>query len=162
MGFRNAIYRYMTMAAVLSAAAIVVSCGNKLKNIDADKISEAPTQVVLDMDAAQTENGQVQMRLKARRMERYESDKDNSREVFPEGFRVLAYNEEGLLETSIVSDEALHTVDDGKEQWSAYGNVVINNYIKGEKIETDQQLYKGREDRDGHTVLGPGEQDDIY
>ena len=136
----------MMMAAVLPAAAIVVSCGNKLKKIDADKISEAPTQVVLDMDAAQTENGQVQMRLKARRMERYESDKDNSREVFPEGFRVLAYNEEGLLETSIVSDEALHTVDDGKEQWSAYGNVVINNYIKGEKIETDT-LYWDRENK---------------
>ena len=71
------------MAAVLPAAAIVVSCGNKLKKIDADKISEAPTQVVLDMDAAQTENGQVTMRLKAKRMERYESDKDNSRVPCP-------------------------------------------------------------------------------
>ena len=37
MGFKSAFYRYMMMAAVLSAAAIVVSCGNKLKNIDADK-----------------------------------------------------------------------------------------------------------------------------
>ena len=48
MGFKSAFYRYMMMAAVLPAAAIVVSCGNKLKKIDADKISEAPTQVVLD------------------------------------------------------------------------------------------------------------------
>ena len=130
MGFKSAFYRYMMMAAVLPAAAIVVSCGNKLKKIDADKISEAPTQVVLDMDAAQTENG----------------DKDNSREEFSDGFQVLAYNEEGLLETRIVSDEALHTMSDGKEQWSAYGNVVINNYIKGERIETDT-LYWDREEK---------------
>ena len=141
MGFKSAFYRYMMMAAVLPAAAIVVSCGNKLKKIDADKISE-----VLDMDAAQTENGQVTMRLKAKRMERYESDKDNSREEFSDGFQVLAYNEEGLLETRIVSDEALHTMSDGKEQWSAYGNVVINNYIKGERIETDT-LYWDREEK---------------
>lgn len=129
----------LTMAAVFSfmTAAIAVSCGNKLKNIDSEKISEAPTQVVLNMDAAQTENGMIQMRLKALRMERYEDANENTREIFPEGFLVLAYNEEGLLETQIVSDVALHTVNDGNEQWSAYGNVVINNYIKGQKIETD-------------------------
>ena len=132
------------MVAVLWAATIAVSCSNKLRSIDADKISEAPSQVVLDMDAAQTENGVVQMRLVARRMERYEEDKDVSRGVFPEGFKVLAYNEEGLLETQIVSDEALRTVDGEKEQWSAYGNVVINNYLNGQKMETDT-LYWDRE-----------------
>lgn len=132
------------VAALWTATIAVSSCANKLKSIDADKISDAPTQVVLDMDAAQTENGKVQMRLKAARMERYEDGKDCSREIFPEGFRVLAYNEDGLLETRIVSDQALHTMDGDKEQWSAYGNVVINNYIKGEKIETDT-LYWDRE-----------------
>ncbi|HIZ88174.1 MAG TPA: LPS export ABC transporter periplasmic protein LptC [Candidatus Coprenecus pullistercoris] len=132
------------MVAVLWTAAIVVSCSNKLKNIDADKIAEAPTQVVLNMDASQTENGMVQMRLAADRMERYETGEKESKEIFPEGFRVLAYNEEGLLETRIVSDQALHTVSGDNEQWSAYGNVVINNFIKGEKIETDT-LYWDRE-----------------
>ncbi len=132
------------MVAVLWAAAVSVSCGNKLKNIDIDKISEAPTQVVLDMDASQTESGKLQMRLVARRMERYEQSPEESREVFPEGFRVLAYNEDGLLETQIVSDQAMHMVSGKSEQWSAYGNVVINNYLNGQKIETDT-LYWDRE-----------------
>ena len=48
------------MVAALWTATIAVSCGNKLKNIDAESISEAPTQVVLNMDAAQTENGMMQ------------------------------------------------------------------------------------------------------
>ena len=43
------------MVAVLWSATIAVSCSNKLRNIDADQISDAPTQVLMDMDAAQTE-----------------------------------------------------------------------------------------------------------
>lgn len=132
------------MVAVLWAATITVSCANKLKSIDADKISKAPTQVVLDMDASQTQDGMMKMRLVAKKMERYEDSESDSREIFPEGFRVLAYNEEGLLETQIVSDEASHTVQGGNEQWAAYGNVVINNYLNGQRIETDT-LYWDRE-----------------
>lgn len=132
------------MVAVLWAATIAVSCGHKLKSIDSEEISDAPTQVVLNMDASQTENGVKQMRLVAMRMERYEDPSGDSREVFPEGFNVFAYNEDGLLETQIESDEARHTVTDGKEQWSAYGNVVINNFLKGERITTDT-LYWDRE-----------------
>mgnify|MGYP000009537443 FL=1 len=134
----------MIMVAVLWAATITVSCSHKLKSIDSDEISEAPTQVVLDMDASQTENGVMQMRLVAMRMERYEDPGGDTEEIFPEGFNVMAYNENGLLETQIVSDEARHTVTDGKEQWSAYGNVVINNFLKGERITTDT-LYWDRE-----------------
>ena len=80
------------MVAALWTATIAVSCGNKLKNIDAESISEAPTQVVLNMDAAQTENGMMQMRLTAPRMERYERGEGESSELFPDGFNVLAIN----------------------------------------------------------------------
>ena len=133
------------MVAALWTATIAVSCGNKLRNIDAGNISEAPAQVVLNMNASQTENGMVQMRLTAARMERYEKGDDESMELFPDGFNVLAYNEEGLLETQIVSDKAEHTVNGSTEQWSAYGNVVITNYLEGQRIMTDT-LYWDREE----------------
>ena len=129
----------------LWSATIAVSCSNKLKNVDADQISKAPTQVILNMDAAQTENGMVQMRLTADRMERYERSEEESVEIFPEGFNVLAYNEDGLLETQIVSDKAEHSVSGANEQWSAYGNVVITNYLEGQKLMTDT-LYWNREE----------------
>ena len=132
------------MVAVLWAATIAVSCSNKLRNVDADEISDAPAQVILDMDAAQTENGVVQMRLVAARMERYEKDSDQTMELFPEGFNVLAYNEDGLLETQIVSDKAEHTVYGKTEKWSAYGNVVVTNYLEGQRLMTDT-LYWDRE-----------------
>lgn len=134
----------------LWAATIAVSCSNKLKNVDADQISKAPTQVILNMDAAQTENGMVQMRLTADRMERYERSEEESVEIFPEGFNVLAYNEDGLLETQIVSDKAEHSVSGANEQWSAYGNVVITNYLEGQKLMTDT-LYWNREEQKIYT-----------
>ncbi len=134
----------------LWSATIAVSCSNKLKNVDADQISKAPTQVILNMDAAQTENGMVQMRLTADRMERYERSEEESVEIFPEGFNVLAYNEDGLLETQIVSDKAEHSVSGANEQWSAYGNVVITNYLEGQKLMTDT-LYWNREEKKIYT-----------
>lgn len=137
------------MVAALWTATIAVSCGNKLKNIDAESISEAPTQVVLNMDAAQTENGMMQMRLTAPRMERYERGEGESSELFTDGFNVLAYNEEGLLETQIVSEKAEHTVNDSTEQWSAYGNVVITNYLEGQRIMTDTLYW----DREQHRIF---------
>ena len=138
------------MVAIFAVATIAISCGNQLDSIDADKITDAPEQVVLDMDAAQTENGMVQMRMRAPRMERHELEDDESYELFPDGFMVLAYNEEGLLETKIVSNQAKHTIKKRKEQWSAYGNVVIFNYINGQRITTDT-LYWDREKKEIYT-----------
>ncbi len=147
MRIRRNVYKYtMVVATFLLVATTVVSCSNKLQNVELGDIDEIPTQVVLDMNAAQTENGMMKMRMQAKRMERYEKGQKESYELFPEGFQVLAYNEEGLLETRIYSDEAKHTVNGDSEQWSAYGNVVVSNYVKGERIETDT-LYWDRENQ---------------
>lgn len=148
-GFYRKIFN-LRMVAVVSAAAIALSCANKLKNIDPDKITDAPTQVIKNMNASQTDKGVMQMRLEAATMERYEMADDSTEEYFPDSFRVLIYNEDGLLETEIVSDKAIHTKSRHDEKWSAFGNVVIRNYIKGEKIETDT-LYWNREEEIIHT-----------
>lgn len=134
------------MVAVILTAIIVLSCANKLKNIDSEKISDAPTQVIKNMNASQTDKGVMQMRLEAATMERYEMAEDSTKEYFPDSFTVFIYNEDGLLETEIISDKAMHTKSKNDEKWSAFGNVVITNYIKGEKIETDT-LYWNREEQ---------------
>lgn len=128
----------MTMVAIFLVATIVVSCGRKLDQIDSNLVENAPTQVVKDMEAIQTQKGMVKMRMRASVMERYEdNDGKKSEEIFKNGFNVMIFNEEGKMETQIISNEANHSVVDKTEKWSAYGNVVINNYIKGEVIKTD-------------------------
>ena len=127
------------LAGIFPASIFVVSsCGGKLGVADKLDIAETPVQVVDNVFAVQTKNSLVSNRLEAPRMERYERD-TATLEVFPDGFNVFGYNEEGLLETVITSRVAVHetgkSVD--KEMWKAYGNVEIRNVIKQETMQTD-------------------------
>ena len=126
------------MIATASAVAFVVfSCKGKLGEAAALDLSETPVQVVENMFVVHTENSGLQMRAEAPLMEKYEKD-TVSYELFPKGFFVYGYTEEGLLETNITSDNARHLkYKDGRESWEAFGNVVVRNLIKQETMETD-------------------------
>ena len=126
------------MTATASAVAFVVySCRGKLAEEDVKDISQMPVQTADSITSVQTENGQIQMRMESPRMERYESD-TLSTQLFPDGFAVYGYVDGGLLETSIVADNARHLkYSDGRESWAVFGNVVVKNLIKREVMETD-------------------------
>ena len=125
------------MATALAVAFIVYSCKGKLSEAEALNLAETPVQIVEDMFMQQTENGMVKMRAESPRMEKYEKD-SLSYELFPEGFFVYGYTEDGLLETEIVADNAKHQKhENGEETWEAFGNVVVKNLIKQEVMETD-------------------------
>ena len=124
-------------ATALAVAFVIYSCKGKLGEAAEIKLDETPVQTVRDMFIVQSENGKIQMRASADLMEKYERD-TLSYELFPEGFSVYGYTDEGLLETEIVADNARHLkYEDGRETWEAYGNVVVRNLIKQETIETD-------------------------
>lgn len=125
------------VAIILIVATIPASCGNKLSSTDLVDPASAPSQQIANMYATQTENGKMKMRMEAPTMKKYTIDKNESYEDFPDGFQVFGYNDQELLETEIISNQARHTIKGNDEKWSAYGNVVITNFIKGEKIETD-------------------------
>lgn len=119
------------------------SCSGKLGVAEQLNLDETPMQVIDDVFAVQTTNGRVDMRLEAGVMERYDHD-TTVFELFPDGFRVFGYNEEGLLESTITGNSAVHETfksqdrkEVNKEMWKAYGNVVIRNVIKQETMHTD-------------------------
>ena len=125
------------IATALAVAFVVYSCKGKLAEAESINIKETPVQIVDDMFIVQSKNGSIQMRAQAPLMEKYEKD-SLSYELFPEGFFVYGYTEEGLLETEIIADNAKHMKhDNGEETWSAFGNVVVKNLIKQEVMETD-------------------------
>ena len=142
----NVIKEMVLVAIALAVATNAVPCSNKVDQGEIVDINKVPRQVIGGMYAVQTNNGGLQMRLEADLMERFQNDSTNeSYELFPEGFKVYAYNEEGLLETHIYSDIAKHTTIKDGEKWEAYGNVVVENYIKGQQLFTDT-LYWDREE----------------
>ncbi len=125
------------MATAAAVAFVVYSCKGKLAEEDAVDISQMPVQTADNVVTVQTQNGQIQMRMEAPLMERYEND-TLSRQIFPEGFAVYGYIEGGLLETSITAKNAIHLkYSDGRESWEAFGDVVVKNLIKKEVMETD-------------------------
>ena len=134
-------------ATALAVAFVIYSCKGKLGEAAELKLDEVPVQTVRDMFIVQSENGKIQMRASADLMEKYERD-TLSYELFPEGFSVYGYTDEGLVETEIVSDKARHLkYDDGRETWEAYGNVVVRNLIKQETIETDTLYWDQKNER---------------
>ena len=125
------------IATAVAVAFVVYSCKGKLAEAESINIKETPVQIVDDMFIVQSKNGKMQMRAPAPLMEKYERDSLKF-ELFPEGFFVYGYTEEGLLETEIVADNAKHMKhNNGEESWSAFGNVVVKNLIKQEVMETD-------------------------
>jgi LPS export ABC transporter protein LptC len=134
-------------ATALAVAFVVYSCKGKLGEAADLKLDETPVQTVRDMFVVQSENRRIQMRASADLMEKYERD-TLSYELFPEGFSVYGYTEEGLLETEIVADNARHVkYKDGRETWEAFGNVVVKNLIKQETMETDTLYWDQKNER---------------
>lgn len=125
-------------ATAIAVAFVVFSCSGKLQEAEDINLSETPMQTVEDMFAVQTKNGVIVMRMEADRMQRFEND-SVSTELFPDGFSVYGYTDEGLLETILLSDQARHKTfkNNGGEEWEAYGNVSVQNIIKQETMETD-------------------------
>ena len=125
-----------TVAATFVVATLLFSCKDELpvtNPIDADKV---PTHIILEMSLEQSSGGKVKMRVSAPVMQNF-SKSIPPYEIFPNGMNVKAFTADGLLETEITAKQARHINSPEKDQWEAYGDVVINNYIKGQTIETD-------------------------
>lgn len=138
------------IATACAVAFVVYSCKGKLAEAESLVLEETPVQTVDSMFIVHTENGEIQLRMEADLMQRFETD-TLSYEVFPKGFAVYGYTDGELLETEIVSDQARHLkYKDGREKWEAFGNVVVKNLINQEVMETDT-LYWDQKNEKIHT-----------
>ena len=127
----------MKATVILAVAFVVISCKNLLKATKGMVRRDHPVQIVDSMFVVQSNNGKLELRMESPRMERYENDTLDW-ELFPIGFKAYSYDEQGRLETEIISDQARHSKPKkGKETWAAFGNVSVKNLIKREVMETD-------------------------
>ena len=144
-------YTMRVMAATFVVAIIALSCkGPEAEPYDYE---HNPVQIVYDMQVLQTKNSSASMRMHAPVMKRFAYTKDSvehSYELYQDGFSVDAYTPEGELETTITANEARHVTTKGGEVWCAYGDVVITNHIKGDRMVTDT-IYWNREEETIYT-----------
>lgn len=138
---------------ILIAIGALASCKGADADIPPIDFTVVPVQTVEEMVARRYDRDNLTYDMRAGRMERYDyrlDDKQNSYEEYTGGFEVLVYTEDGLLETQINADGARHNTVPGQEQWLAYGNVHIQNFMKGEHSLTDT-IYWDRERKMIHT-----------
>jgi len=126
----------MKVAVTIVIAILVLSCKEDLPVTESIDATVLPTQIIENMSVQQTDAGIVVLRVVATKMERFTQAKEPY-DNFPNGINVKAFTKEGLLETEIRSNYAKHISGTKEEIWQAYGQVVINNYIKGQKMFTD-------------------------
>lgn len=139
------------IATALAVAFIVYSCKSQVSDSDHLDLTKVPLQTVDDMSIVQTENGNLQMRVNAGRMEKYDND-STSFDKFPKGIEVFSYTDDGVLETTIRSDQASHekSKKTGEEIWKAFGNVIIRNIVNQQTMETDT-IYWDRKNSEIYT-----------
>lgn len=137
------------IATVPAVAIIVFSCKEEAE--PAKPKTGIPVQVVDSMFLVQTEGGKLQLRVESDLMERYEDD-TSTYELFPKGLHAFAYDEEGMLETVLHSDNAKHfkSKKNNEEIWSAFGNVIVQNVIKQQTLESDT-LYWDQDQKEIYT-----------
>lgn len=132
----NRIFR-MT-ATAFTVALIVLSCKSKLKAAEDLDMSKSPLQEVDSMYLIQSKNGAVTLRVFANVMERFDND-SVTYETFPMGLNVYSYGDDGVLESTIRSDNAMHKKNkrSGVEMWQAFGNVVVRNLVNHQTMQSD-------------------------
>ena len=147
MGASSLRKNHKTVAVTFVIATLLFSCKGDIPIGDSG-VESLPDQTVENMALKQHSKGSVVFMVTAPLLERY-TEAETPYDLFPKGILLRGYTSEELLETMIVADYARNIKNRGLEGiWEAYGNVVIDNFIKGEKMETDTLYW----DRDTHTI----------
>lgn len=123
------------LAVVLTVAGF--GCKRETKNPDEEERYTGPTIENHDVTTLYSDSAKLLIKLQAPVQQEFE----NGDGVFPDGFYVEFYDEDGTLESTLRGNYGKQ--DPRKSLYYARGNVVVDNLKKQEKLETEE-LYWDR------------------
>lgn len=100
-----------------------------------------PMREMDNMDMLYTEAGAVKAKMKSPQVFEFE----NGDREFPKGINMEFYDAQGKLESTLRADHAFFFKD--QNQWRGRGNVVVNNVLKDEQLNTEELFWKPDEKR---------------
>lgn len=127
--------------AVAFVAATLFSCSNDLKEVTRlNKPDTMPTMYAREVTIAESESGRIKYNLTAPLLKRYES-KQGATIKFPAGFKVVFYDSlhPGKIRTEITAEYGIN--NESRKIMEARSNVVVINYLKGEKLKTELLIW---------------------
>jgi len=129
------IIKKFRIAALLGGAAILFyACENNIEEIKAFSSPEnLPVMEAENFQTLSTDSGEVRFSMKAPKLLKFEND-GNAYIEFPEGVKLVKYDENGNIISSISADYARQY--EKEKKWEAKNNVVATN-AKGDTLKTE-------------------------
>lgn len=112
-------------------------CKKELKDPDKEQKYTGPTMENHDVVTLYSDSAKLLIKLQAPLQQEFE----NADRVFPDGLFVEFYEEEGQVTSTL---KANYGKQDRNNMFEAQGNVVVQNLVKKEKLETEQLFWDKR------------------
>jgi LPS export ABC transporter protein LptC len=139
----RALIRYILPALILPGS--FVSCKNDLETINAlNNEIKLPDQSAFDIEITYTDSGNIQGKIFAPEVNRYDRGEEPYAE-FPKGMKVLLYDSLERPYASIKANYAIFYVK--KQLWEARNQVVAENTVSHDKLETEQMFWDQKEEK---------------
>lgn len=140
---KNKKHTYQNIA-VISLIAMFFSCTNdakKVRDLLADK--NLPIGIAKNAFHVHKDSGEITSKLETTLLHDFSNRKDHPYNEFPEGIKIITFDNKGADSTRITGDYALTY---SKTRISEIkGNVVVYNYTDQVKLETNQLFWDQRE-----------------
>ncbi len=138
-------YHIVTLVVFVLFIISAYSCSNDPEEVrKMTQHDTLPQQQAEDVVMYYSENGDVVFELHSPKIEMYQDD--TSRTVFPKGFEVLFYDSTGNnIRSKLTANYGLK--NDKEKIMTARGDVVINNYAKNERLNTEELIWNQRQKR---------------
>ncbi len=122
---------------------VVSACSNDMETIRFFERKEMPLQTLSGAEILRSKNGDVQVRLSAQEINRY--DGENARTEYPKGIRVDFFDSNKKVKSTLSAKYAIDS--DRKNQIIARNNVVIIDYQTGDTTYMETLVWDRNEKR---------------
>lgn len=128
---------FMRIPVALLAGMFFFSCENNVEELtDFESMEELPAQQGKNVDILYSKNGEIEFKLEAPVLNRYEGEKPYNE--MPSGVAIEVYDSLGNTSTSLTADYAIDK--DYEQLMIAKGDVVVIN-AEGEKLNTEKLVW---------------------
>jgi len=117
-----------------------ISCGENLKDPDKEEKYTGPLIENVDVETIYSDSAKVLVKLKAPVQQEFESGDA----IFPKGFFIEFY-EDGKVTSTLKANYG--ELKRNTNMYVARGNVVMNNLVKKESLETEELFWNQSKDR---------------
>ena len=133
--------KMLQSVAVISLAATLCNCSNSLDEVARlNQPDTIPVMHARDVKISESESGRLKYTLTAPILNQY-NEQGGTVLKFPEGFRVIFFDSlnPSVIRTEITADYGIN--NEGRRLMEASRNVVVINYLKDEKLNTEHLVW---------------------